>query len=594
MQQRKKNVLTAGIMPNIINEKTFYNMIVLLIGAILIWLLERNISNLCTVWELGDEAGYLGNAAYFAGYDWSGMLSNIHAYYAYGYSFFLIPVFWFADTGVQAIQGACIVNIIFVLGIYLIQICIMEKMCKYKNRGVLAVISFIASLYPYIVSNTLKVDCETILTFWYLLCALLLYYTISSNKIWLYGLLGISSAYILFIHTRAFVPIGGMICTLLIIYIRTYRRKSSKKLLLFAGGLIFSYICLNMIKSLVLQLYTGESVIVAQGASAGNMITMDYIVVRLSKLFNMENIHLYILSFLAKLLYICIGTCAMGAFGYIYIAKEVWKVLNAPEDTPESTASCAVQLYLLLGITLMILFQTVSTMGDLSNFTYFFYGRYYEFSVIPLILFGLYSCLYERQTSQKIMCIMFGIGILGFSVAQLGKYLYSNEIHEDTSRIAAFTNIVKKNDNYVSMIFYGTLLLILFLGIYLVVHQKKWSGILIFIMVFAGILSNSLKCADVIMKANDNAKGDTRIAEYIMNHGTDKNIYVIEEPFRYPGYYCRMQVLIKDVPIRIIFPEQVDEIEDNAYILTYKNSEMGQAMSDYKIMEGSVFELFTK
>lgn len=594
MQQRKSNVLIAGIMSNIINEKTLYNMFVLFLGAILTWILGRNISGLCTVWELGDEAGYLGNAAYFAGYDWRGMLSNIHAYYAYGYSLFLIPVFWFADTGVQAIQGACIVNIIFVLGIYLIQICIMEKICKYKNRAVLAVISFIASLYPYIVSNALKVDCETILTFWYLLCALILYYTIRSNKIWLYGLLGISSAYILFIHTRAFVPIGGMICTLLTIYIRTFRKKSSKKLLIFAGGLIFSYLCLNMIKSTVLQLYMGESVIVPQGTSAGNIITMDYITVRLSKLFNLDNINLYILSFLAKLLYICIGTCTMGIFGYIHIVKMVWKGLNAPEDIPESIASCAVQLYLLLGITFMILFQTVSTVGDLSNFTYFFYGRYYEFSVTPLILFGFYSCLWEKQTSQKIMCIMFGIGVLGIVVAQLGKYLYSNEIHEDTSRIAAFTDIVEKNDNYVSMIFYGTLLLMLFLGIYLAVHQKKWSGILILIMVFAGILSNSCKCVDVIMKANDSAKGDTRIAEYIINDGMDKNIYVIEEPYRYPGYYCRMQVLIKDVPIRIIFPEQLDEIEDYAYILTYKNSEMGQAMSDHKIMEGSVFELFRK
>lgn len=590
----KKNTVITNFTLNSINEKVVYNIFVLFLGAVLAWFLGRNISGLCTVWELGDEAGYLGNAAYFAGYDWREILSNMHAYYAYGYSLFLIPVFWLANTGVQVIQGACVVNIIWVLGIYLIQICIMEKICRYKNSFVIAAISFIASLYSYIVSNTLKVDCETILTFCYLFCAFLLYYAVRTNKVWLYGLLGVSSAYMFFIHTRAIVLIGGMVCTLLITFFRVFPKKRRKKIFMYLSGLIVSFICFYAIKSSVMQLYSGESIIVPQGTAAGNMITMDYITVRLASLFTLENVHLYILSFLAKLFYICVGTCTMGVFGFIYMSKNVWKCLKFSENTSTDIAAYTVQMYFLLNVTLIVLFQTISTVGDVNGFTYFFYGRYYDFAVIPLILFGLYSCLYEKQTSKKIICIMFGIGVLGVVVAQLGKYLNSNKINIDTNRISAFTAIVEKNDNYVNMILYGTLLMLFFLGIYLFAHQKKGNSILILTVVLSVILSNSSKCVDVIMKANDSAKGDAKIAEYISNDDTNRNIYVIEEPYRYPGFYCRMQVLIKDVPIHIIIPEQLNDIEENSYIITYKNSEMGQALSDYKILEGSVFELFEK
>lgn len=36
---------------------------------------------------INDEFGYLGNAAYFAGYGWESVLSDV-PYYSYGYSIF--------------------------------------------------------------------------------------------------------------------------------------------------------------------------------------------------------------------------------------------------------------------------------------------------------------------------------------------------------------------------------------------------------------------------------------------------------------------------------------------------------------------------
>ena len=54
-----------------------------------------NIKNINTVWELADEAGYLCNAAYLSGTDWSDVATTI-PYYGYGYSIVLIPLFFYA------------------------------------------------------------------------------------------------------------------------------------------------------------------------------------------------------------------------------------------------------------------------------------------------------------------------------------------------------------------------------------------------------------------------------------------------------------------------------------------------------------------
>ena len=69
--------------------------IIAIMGAIIIgFILGKNIPNATTVWELGDEAGYLSNAVYFLGKNWDDVRAEM-PYFAYGYSVFLIPIYLF-------------------------------------------------------------------------------------------------------------------------------------------------------------------------------------------------------------------------------------------------------------------------------------------------------------------------------------------------------------------------------------------------------------------------------------------------------------------------------------------------------------------
>lgn len=82
---------------------------------------------------------------------------------------------------------------------------------------------------------------------------------------------------------------------------------------------------------------------------------------------------------------------------------------------------------------------------------------------------------------------------------------------------------------------------------------------------------------------------------YIEENRTEQYIYVVEEPFRYFGFYARMQVLIKNERLHIILPEQLEDLEDGAYVITYRNTAVAQSFEEDKLLyEGNTFMLFEK
>ena len=118
------------------NEKLEkYSQIVLMIlGACLVFLYyAKYVLQINTVWELPDEYGYLVNAAYLSGTDWA-FVSNM--YYAYGFSLWLIPLFWLCGSGVGIIRATVLFNALCVAALFLVQYILMSKLCRNTNKNV--------------------------------------------------------------------------------------------------------------------------------------------------------------------------------------------------------------------------------------------------------------------------------------------------------------------------------------------------------------------------------------------------------------------------------------------------------------------------
>ena len=327
--------------------------IIAIMGAIIIgFILGKNIPNATTVWELGDEAGYLSNAVYFLGKNWDDVRAEM-PYFAYGYSVFLIPIYLITNTGVQLIQGAMYINLLFAIGTYFLIIYFLEKVGRQENRIITSAISFATCLNSYLCCNVLKVNCESLCVFWYCLTALILYKTIQKRKTCYFVLLGIICSYLFFIHTRMIVIVLALMFTLFISFWLHNLKDYFIRLLVFLGTFLVFFISLYLVKNSIVKYASALNT--ASNAVQGNLIDGNYILNRITWLFMPENLKLYVLSFISKIFYVIIVSSGTILFGYADLCKSIFqKQLN--NDTVEAFS---VKLFFLLGMTFMIITCTI-------------------------------------------------------------------------------------------------------------------------------------------------------------------------------------------------------------------------------------------
>lgn len=572
------------------------NIVVVFGGVALLFILGRNIPNLCTVWELGDEAGYLSNAAYFTGRDWSDVRAAL-PYYAYGYSVLLAPAFLLCKTGVGLIQYACFINILCVVGMYLLQIYIMELLFKQGNRIHFAVIAFITCLNSYLVSNALKVLCEVFLAFWVWILAVLLYKAVETAKLKYYCLLGFCGAYIFFIHTRGIIIIGTIYLVLLLVS-ALYRNKVIFKNTFFSLlGMGVLFILLYMIKGSILEYAARASAETGNVFNTNNLLTTNYISRTFKPLLSFQNLEKYIRGFSARIFYIMFSTGITAVFGFVSLAKNVIiRLVPANRTIEDEIEVFALKSFFLLSAMFMVLASVIVDAGLSSNFAYFFYNRYYEFAIIPLMCLGICECLYERQSYYKGMMIILSIIVMGVLTLGIVQYLDSMEIHIDTARVAGLSSVIYRNSNYTDMVFYATIIMLFLIVVYYLICQNK-KLMWIYVLVLAVFVWNSTSInINTIMSIHGGSKADAQITEVVLTENVDHNVYMIDTPYIYDAYYSRIQVLIKDMKMNVVPVETIPDISSESYIFTYYDAGIEETLLENCVFlgEGKVFHLYQK
>ena len=367
-----------------------------ILAVLLFCIIGKNIFKICTVWELSDEAGYVFNAAYFIGRDWSDVRATM-AYYAYGYSVFLIPAFLFCKTGVAFIQSACLLNVLCIIGIYFLQIYVLGRIFPAGRKIHFAIASFIACLNSFLISNALKVDCECVLALWIWIIAILLYKAIKFGKKRYYCILSLCSSYIFFIHTRGFVTLALVYLAILGTAI-LYRNKEIFKNMMFSivmMGLIF--LIGYSVKMSILDYAARVSIETGNVVSKANLLTSDIVIGMFRSFFALDNILLYMKGFAARCFYIAYSSGTMAIFGVIALGEGLykeWRHKGKDKIENEKIAVYGLKLFLLTNAFFAVLACVVSNPGSNKDFVSFFFNRYYEHAVIPLIGIGICGLIY--------------------------------------------------------------------------------------------------------------------------------------------------------------------------------------------------------
>lgn len=562
-------------------------LLLMLCATLLLFYYGKNVSQITTVWELGDEYGYLANAAYMAGVDWDFFYSS---YFGYGYSVLLIPLFKLCNSGVQIIQGAVLINVCCVVVMFFVLVFLMEKLCTELSRTMITVSSFILCLYPYLLASSMKVFSECFLSLLFSLTWLLLYKALRTDKVFYFLWLGVVLPYLYFVHTRAICVVGVVV--LAIIILATRNRIGWKKVGFFLLAFVVTFVAGYMLKTHIL-FEIADDPAVGEGIEKEikNTIGLDYVLERIRWLFSKDFIF-YIYAFMCKNFYLfsaSFGLFHLGLYGAFMSVKKEWR------EKKELSVENTVKIILLTSVAVTIFALLFTGAGMLNQWSYFYYGRYYEFMIFPIVLCGIdfYFANEKPGIHIKAMLLFY---IMTFFCIRLAGILTNQSVIIDTNRIVSFTHAVTRTESYREMISYIVCVTGMAVSIMIIFSFYPRLKVLVLVPLCILFLKNDTQVEKTIEEISNKSIGDNEIVEFLKENCEGEEIFFINAEYRYEGYFSKMQVLLGRDKLKVIELDDIDKIPENDYFATYHNGLNTEELlkSNKRIIEGYIFELYQR
>ena len=569
-------------------QKESFTRLLILLGSVLIaFFYMKNIPCINTVWELVDEYGYLANAAYMSGTDWSFM---INVYYGYGYSILLIPLFWFCKTGVQIIRGAILVNSIIMVVLFWVQFALLSRIFPKVNRRFMVLISFALCFYPYLMTSSMKVICECLLTLMVWVCGLLMYEALHTGKWYYYMLLAVALVYTFLVHTRALVFCGVLLFVLVLTLLQ--KRNNLKKIFIFLGIFLAVLLLGFFVKSHVIDAVYRNELIETQLNSGevqvGNTLTLASMWNQIVYTFKNLNV-MHWLSFVCKMFYLFVATAGMFHIGFCVVMKEAFIELKKYRKwTPET----AVKFMFAFSAFVVILATIIQIVGRTDATPYFFYGRYYEYIIGPLTCIGMVYCSEHKIRPAVVIALFASLIVFCIGTMQLSPYLSTQEFYMDSNRAPAFAYITQGREIYTEVIQYGGI----FIGVVLllvVLMNRAFRG-QIALLIFLLFMLNNGRIVTHIVGINYDSKEYYNVAEHIHTYYEEDEIYFISGDLPYATSYAGLQSLLGKERLTMIEASELADLEAGDIVITYRADEATQNMEQlqFKVNETNWFIVY--
>lgn len=410
-------------------DKKTYLIINILFAAIIFIVCLWDAGSLERIRVVDDGFCYWGIAASISGYDWTDLISA-SAYYSYGYSIVLVPLFWLHRLGLSMTviyRAAIVMNACFLSGVYLMALYMIKEFFKELPDALKYIISLFATLY---IGNTAQVSLawtETFLLFSFWCVAVLLYRVIKKpGYINIFALI-MALSWMFAIHMRSVGVVAAAVIALFGFFI-CRRKEIDKKYFIYtlavaAGFFLLSAVCKSYVMN---HIYLGNAAGSANNIQAG--------VNRVGSLLSIKGILDVVVSFIGKLFYTASATFLLAAVGVVVSLRVLFISFKKKEKSGKRekwqskewmTAFFLLSFLAEMGIE--AIFQCIpffrSAASRMQDDTLAF-GRYADFIMAPLIILGVWA-VYNFKTYYKeiISALLISIGITGFT--QVAYYVLS-------------------------------------------------------------------------------------------------------------------------------------------------------------------------
>lgn len=537
--------------------------------AMVVFLISiRNISELHGMTMLHDEFGYWANAAFFAGYDWSG-IAFISPYYSYGYSILLTPLFWLADTPIVMYRTAIALNGVFYAGAFLLSYWCGKKLYPQAKKWMVMLVCFVVSLYCNNLVQTNMAWAEALLyfLFWALLATMMQYVNTGRLR-WLLAVC-LEIVYMYMVHQRT---LGVLVAVAFTIILRLAMRhkKEAKKIAIAAAAIV----CMLGIGALVKH-YLQDNMWMWQDAEvAGRNDYSGQLEKVMALITSRDGIKNFFLSLGGKVFYVLVCGCGLVYWSVL----ELVKYLKRKQGDLYNYTS----VFLLLSFLFTTGIVTIYVAGAGTRVDTLMYGRYTEFLIGPFLMLGLLRLLLCKSTWVQYLgfaALLHACGIVVYGD------LEGRTVFTQLQSVAAGIFFDIETSIYRMGLALAVILLLSFVMYLLNRSGKKWLGICscgVIVLFWHVCAENAI--ALEITPCQEWIKNISYVSDAIEAIDKDLPIYFIQDETQAHVNWRieNLQYLMPEKKICQIERSQLQNIEEEYLLLQFSTA--GIDLSEYLIV----------
>ena len=562
-----------------------------------------------------DDIGTIAGAAYFAGLDWSDVISNT-LYYGWGYSMFMAPAFLLTDNIRFLFQIMLAYNALLLALSVVICYTIMNTIFHIEKQKFCILVSLASNFFFFALIDTNIIFNETALIFltWVILYIMLKMqkniYSCRSN-IWLTIALVLIMGYGLTVHTR-FLLVWGAVCVMLLFF-ALIKKKCLVNPWIFSIGIVSFYFVVNKLSHMVQDglwlanksdkpLVNSMDSLGGQFANIKDLFHIDGLAGFMHMLLGQSTVMFFFSGGLMLAFIILTVIMIKRMFKKAFSKKDCFMVTELEEITDVQIASGIIFIASLLIAT--ILFVNIGAIGVAKTAIekgrgskWYVYSRYWG-ACCPMAIMFVFTFIYtnKEKVLKKMISIISLIGMVltgvlfGIFVAtkMIGVKVSSSLVYQV---LMGFTlnNIDDrfKMSNMIFILIFGG---IWFLILLLLFYKKKYNVAAVFTMiVFIYIFSYKMIAVDIHTSEQAyNQYIDTKgiLDTYDIHYDDYKKIYVdsnLKNYFNAQFVLNRYELIVSDYDdysilqqedcnIELALTEQIgEEMCNNWYILYQKN-----------------------
>lgn len=526
-----------------------------------------DLSSVYSITIINDEFGYVGMGAQMAGYDWTNMLGT-SPYYSYGYGIILSLLFRIGLTGVAFFRAAVVLNVIFLIGSFLITCYLADKLidCKWNVLIALAI-----NLYTSNIFQCKLCWAETLL---YFLSWLFIFFIYQLNEIYemkyLVGIV-ITAAYMYTVHQRCLsVVIAAVIMVLFVLLNGHSNRTGFCKMigafLIFAGLL---FIVSEAKQFIVANWYVAESV--ADKRIAINDYTGQ--VSKFKRITDPKNFLTMIMGMLGKLYAQSLASGMLILFALTAAIKTfLGKIVK--EIKGKTTLKWTHEEVLMLAAALMFLgawgIATLYKARTLSEQRYYeiVMTRYIDYVTGPMLLSGFYVLVNYKEHIKNIVASL--AAMAGLTILTYFQFIKSYHTLFNSVNVASVYPMLRgavENLKVVLIAGIGVILFSVFLIaiIYVGNYRKKADiGIVIAATVMGGVFAYNgiTETAEFIQyKQQEVVEYVNPVIDYIEENEWTGTIYYVGTGNDSYNFLKILQFMLPDQRIELIEEDEIKALK---------------------------------